>query len=94
MPFAWISRVNVVSSFTSKPLSSIALHACGSECKSNVASMIALSFPFAIKVLEARVKDKVLIASIKIDLPAPVSPVNALKPLSKSRLISSIKIKF
>ncbi len=56
--------------------------------------MIALSFPLDIKEAEARENERVLIASNKIDLPAPVSPVKALKPSSKSRLISSIKMKF
>jgi len=53
-----------------------------------------LQKPFEIYEAPARSAHKMEIASSIIDLPAPVSPVNALNPDLKSRFSSSISMKF
>ena len=61
-----------------------------SDKSQNVAHTSALSVPVLIRSLEVRWPSTALIASIIIDFPAPVSPVNTLKPSVKSTLVFSI----
>ena len=61
---------------------------------SNSASTDAFSAPVVIRSLLARSPSARFTASIMMDLPAPVSPVSTLSPLSKSISSRSIKATF
>ena len=60
----------------------------------NTPSMIAFVQPFLTILVDARSPRSKPIASINNDLPAPVSPVIAVKPSLKSILMLSIMAKF
>ena len=85
-----IRVINKLPSWSvSKPLSR-SKHKDSFDKSQNKAETNALSQPARIKSFEVRSPNIAFIASIIIDLPAPVSPVNTLSPVPKSISVFSI----
>ena len=93
-PFCRISRRIISSSVSSQPCSSKVSRKALLFSREKSPSISALGAPWRITSVVARLPSIMFIASIIIDLPAPVSPVNTVIPCSKLRDISSIMAKF
>ena len=94
-PEAVISRRITISSSASTPAShSRSTKASGIGSISKPASTTAVSSPVLSISVEAREPSTRPSASIRIDLPAPVSPVIRLRPGSKSTSSRSITAMF
>ena len=94
LPFWKISRRIINSSSTGIPLSSKILTKAGFCSIEKKPWISALDAEWRTTSLEARAPNIRFMASIIMDLPAPVSPVRTVIPFSKFREISSIIAKF
>ena len=93
-PFWKTSRRIINSSSTGIPLSSKRLTKAGFCSIEKNPWISALGAEWRTTSLEARAPNIRFMASIIMDLPAPVSPVRTVIPFSKLREISSIIAKF
>ena len=94
LPFSLISRLIIISlSATSIPNSS-RIEVIFSSQPAKTPSTIAFFAPTLIIEVEALSPNNNPIASMIIDLPAPVSPVKTVKPSEKSIIKLSIIAKF
>ena len=94
LPSVLRSRYSInIPSSTSMPFSSSIFNISGLSIV-NIASTTAFFSPLRIMDLLVRSPNTILIESMIIDLPAPVSPVSTLKPLLNSISASSMTAMF